>query len=227
MTRWTKVARDLWNNRSRTILVVLSIVIGVFSVGMIVSARQALTDSLTSQYAGIRPADAILQTEPALTDDFVQGVRKMRGVSEAEGRRSLPLRISLDGQGETWRDLTLYALADYSDQNLFLVHQQDGTWPPEKGEVLLERASMEYLGLAPGDQILVKTPRGQQFHLTVSGRAHDLYRIPPVIEGWIYGYVSTSTLRWMGEANGYNELYISASPEAQIAEVTDRVANRI
>jgi putative ABC transport system permease protein len=227
MTRWTKVARDLWNNRSRTILVVLSIVIGVFSVGMIVSARQSLTESLASQYTGIRPADAILQTEPALTDDFVQGVRKMRGVSEAEGRRSLPLRISLDGQGETWRDLTLYALADYNDQRLFLVHQQDGTWPPEKGEVLLERASMEYLGLAPGDQILVKTPRGRQFHLTVSGRAHDLYRIPPVIEGWMYGYVSTSTLRWMGEADGYNELYISASPEAQIAEVTDRVANRI
>lgn len=227
MTRWIKVFRDLWNNRSRTILVVLSIVIGVFSVGMIVSARQALTDSLASQYAGIRPADSILHTEPALTDNFVQGVRKMRGVSEAEGRRALPLRISLDGQGETWRDLTLYALADYSDQKLFIVHQQDGTWPPEKGEVLMERASMEYLGLAPGDPILVKTPRGQQFHLTVSGRAHDLYRIPPVIEGWVYGYVGTSTLRWMGEANGYNELYISASPEAQIAEVTDRVANRI
>ncbi len=227
MTRWTKVARDLWNNRSRTILVVLSIVIGVFSVGMIVSARQALTESLASQYTALQPADAILQTEPALTDDFVQGVRKMRGVNEAEGRRSLPLRISLDGQGETWRDLTLYALADYSDQHLFLVHQQDGTWPPEKGEVLLERASMEYLGLAPGDQILVKTPRGRQYHLTVSGRAHDLYRIPPVIEGWVYGYISTSTLRWMGEADGYNELYISASPKAQIAEVADRVANRI
>ena len=56
-----------------------------------------------------------------------------------------PLRISLDGKGETWRDLTIYALQDYNDQRLFLVGPQDGTWPPEKGQVLLERASMPYL----------------------------------------------------------------------------------
>jgi putative ABC transport system permease protein len=43
MTRWIKVARDLWNNRARTGLVVLSIAIGVFALGMIVSAQQALT----------------------------------------------------------------------------------------------------------------------------------------------------------------------------------------
>ena len=124
MTRWIKVYRDLWNNRSRTILVILSIAAGVFAIGMIGSTQQALTTSLASQYAELRPADAILQTEPVLDDDFVTSIRHMRGVDEAEGRRSLPLRISLDGKGETWRDLTLYALDDYDDQRLFIVRQQ-------------------------------------------------------------------------------------------------------
>lgn len=227
MIRWIKVFRDLWNNRARTTLVILSIAVGVFAIGMIAATQQALTASLNTQYAAMRPADAILQTEPLLDEDFIEGLRNMRGVEAAEGRRALLLRISLDGEGETWRDLTLYALNDFDEQHLFFVRPQDGIWPPEKGQVLLERASMLYIGAKPGDQILVKTPDGRQFRLTVTGRAHDLYRIPPVIEGWIYGYVSMDTLRWMGEAEGYNELYVKASETAQIRAVTDKAADRI
>jgi len=227
MTRWIKVYRDLWINRSRTILIILSIAVGVFSIGLIGMSQLALIESLNAQYADMRPADAILQTEPMLDENFVEGIRHMRSVNEAEGRRYLLLRISLDGKGETWRDLTLYALDDYDDQRLFLVRQQDGIWPPEKGQVLMERASMAYIGAQPGDQILIKTPDGRQFHLTVTGRVHDLYRIPPVIEGWIYGYVDMSTLRWMGEAEGFNELYISAEDPSQVRTVMNDVADRI
>ncbi|MFZ5820437.1 MAG: ABC transporter permease [Chloroflexota bacterium] len=227
MTRWLKVYRDLWNNRARTMLVILSIAVGVFAIGMIASAQQALTASLAAQYTSLRPGDAILQTEPMLDDGFVTGIRHMRGVDEAEGRRALPLRISLDGEGKTWRDITLYALANYDDQRLFLVRQQEGPWPPEKGEVLMERASMDYIGVQTGDQLLVKTPDGRKFHLTVSGRAHDLYRIPPVLEGWIYGYISMDTLRWMGEPEGYNELYVRADNPDEIRVVADQAADRI
>ena len=35
MIRWTKVFRDLWNNRSRTILVILSIAVGIFAGGVV------------------------------------------------------------------------------------------------------------------------------------------------------------------------------------------------
>ncbi len=227
MTRWIKVLRDLWNNRSRTTLVILSIAVGVFAVGMIAAAQQALTESLDSQYAAIQPADAILLTEPSLDEDFVESIRHIRGIDQAEGRRSLALRLSLDGSGDTWRDLTLYALNDYDDQRLLYIRPQEGVWPPEKGQVLLERATLNQLGLKAGDELLVKTPDGRLFRLTVTGRAHDLYRIPPVIEGWLYGYVSMDTLRWMGVAEGYNELYLKSSDSSQVSTLADKVANRI
>ena len=227
MIRWIKIYRDLWINRSRTVLIILSIAVGVFAIGLIGMSQLALIESLDEQYGAMRPADAILLTEPGLDEDFVEGIRNMRGVEDAEGRRYLSLRISLDGKGETWRDLTLYALHDYEDQHLFLVRRQDGLYPPEKGQVLMERASLTYIGAESGDQILVKTPDGRQFHLTVTGSVHDLYRIPPVIEGWIYGYVDTSTFRWMGEAEGYNELYVKFDDPTRIQTMTNRVANRI
>jgi len=96
MTRWIKVFRDLWNNRVRTSLVILSIAVGVFAMGMIAAAQESLTRSLNAQYAALRPADAILLTEPLLDGDFIEGLRTMRGVEAAEGRRALALRISLD-----------------------------------------------------------------------------------------------------------------------------------
>ncbi len=227
MTRWVKVYRDLWNNRSRTILIVLSIAAGVFAIGVTGISQQALTESLNQQYADLRPADVILQTEPNLDDDFIESIRHMRGVADAEGRRFLMLRISPDGEGEVWRDLSLYALQDYDDQRLFRIWEQDGTWPPQKGEVLLERASLTYLGVTPGQQILVKTPDGRKFKLTVTGRVHDLYRIPPFLEGWVYGYVNLDTILWMGEPEGFNELYVSVSDSSLTLDVADKAADFI
>lgn len=229
MIRWKKVYRDLWINRSRTMLVVLSIAVGVFALGMIVATQEALTASLAAQYEELRPADVIIKTEPMLDDDFVTSIRNLRGVDEAEGRRALPLRISLDGKGDTWRDLTLYAIPNYDNQRLLHVWPQSGNWPPEKREVLLERATIAYLGLKPGDEILIKTPDSKKYTLRVTGIAHDLYRIPPVIEGWVYGYVSMDTIRWMGQPEDYNELYIDASgtTDAEIRAVADDAADRI
>lgn len=229
MIRWTKVFRDLWNNRSRTILVILSIAVGIFAIGMISTTQSALAESLSAQYAALRPADIVINTEPGLDEDFIKSLRHLDGVREVEGRRSLPLRISLDGSGDTWRDITLYAIDDYTNQRIFLVNQQDGNWPPEKKQVLLERASMEYMGVKPGDALLVKNPGGKTFRLEVEGRAHDLYRIPPLIEGWLFGYIDSHTLRWMGEPEGFNEVYIESESKdtAAIQNLSDRVADRI
>lgn len=229
MTRWTKLVRDIWINRSRTILVVISIAVGVFALGMIAMTRQALSSSLQTQYLGIKPADAIIQTEAMLDDDFIASLRHLKGVEEAEGRRSLALRLSVDGNGATWRDLTLYSLADYEDQRLFTLNLKSGEWPPEKGQVLLERATMQFLGLMEGDEMLVKTADGKQARLLVSGSTVDLYRIPPLIEGWLYGYVDADTIRWLGEDAGYNEVYLDAgaSDRAGINAVVDKVSDRI
>jgi putative ABC transport system permease protein len=183
--------------------------------------------SLAAQYADLRPADIILKTAPQLDDGFVTAMRHMRGVAEAEGRRALPVRLSLDGQGETWRDLTLYAVADFADQRLLRVRRQSGPWPPAKGEVLLERATAAYLGLEPGDDLLIKTPSGKKYTLRVAGIAHDLYRVPPLIEGWVYGYVSLDTVRWLGQPDGYNELYLTADAAADTHALADKAADRV
>src|SRR6476659_9122112 len=86
--RWRKVLRDLWSNKTRTILVVLSIAVGVFAVGMIGGARVILVRDLTDTWMSVDPPSATLNTE-AFDDDLVQVVRKLPGIREAEARRTL------------------------------------------------------------------------------------------------------------------------------------------
>jgi putative ABC transport system permease protein len=49
--RWKKVLSDLWDNKLRTILVVASIAVGVFSVGMIAGAYVIISQDMSSNYA--------------------------------------------------------------------------------------------------------------------------------------------------------------------------------
>ena len=41
--RWSKVFSDLWDDKTRTALVVASIAVGVFAVGMIITAYAILS----------------------------------------------------------------------------------------------------------------------------------------------------------------------------------------
>ncbi len=48
--RWRKVWRDMWNNKQRTLLVVLSIAVGVFAIGTIATAHIILQRDLNGEY---------------------------------------------------------------------------------------------------------------------------------------------------------------------------------
>jgi putative ABC transport system permease protein len=61
----------------------------------------------------------------------------------------------------------------------------------------------------------------------VSVYFHDL--LSARIEGWVYGYVSTDSIRWMGQSEGYNELYLDASAtnDAGLLDLAEEVEDRI
>ena len=54
--RWRKVLRDLWGNRGRTIMVVLSIAVGVFALGMILGTNTMLEKDLPTLWNEINPS---------------------------------------------------------------------------------------------------------------------------------------------------------------------------
>ncbi len=226
--RWYKVINDLLGNKKRSVLVVLSIAVGVLAVGLAIGAQTILGRELLASYAATDPAGAKFILTP-FDDDLVDTVRHVPGVRDAEGRRSMVARIKT-GPDE-WRSVNLFAIAHFDDMRANKIHPTQGAWPPRDHEILIEQAAMETARARVGDDAVVRLADGRERVLRVVGVAHDQSQEPASFEGSIYGYVTLDTLEWLGEPHDYSELYITAEPhvrdQVEMRRIAERVRQRI
>jgi len=207
--RWRKVWTDIWGSKLRTVLVVLSISVGVFAVGMVYSSYLMFQRDLTTSWRTASPANASLIADP-FDEELVQAIRSMKNIKEAEGRRNVNLRVSTsDGQ---WRQLVLVAIPDYVKQKVNVVRHLSGAWPPGDGEVLLERSSVNELGVKQGDRIIVETSTGRKRSMKVGGTVYDPSQIPSLFSGNYYGYISMDTLDKLDEPRQLDQVNLVVEP---------------
>jgi putative ABC transport system permease protein len=223
-SRWYKVLNDLWGNKTRTVLIVLSIAVGLFAVGTIVSARAILSTEMARSFAAINPSSGTVRTLELFDEDFVRSVRNMKDVQDADARRAIDARIQV-GPGE-WVNLRLFAIEDYDEIRVNKIWSESGAWPPPEREILIERAALPLIKAQVGDVVLIETPNEKQRQLRIAGLAHDPAQLPAQIDGAPYGYVSFETLEWLGEPHGFNELYIVAQNRDD-KEFAQQVVNEV
>lgn len=206
--RWRKVWRDLWSNKTRTIIVLLAIAVGVTAIGMVMGAQIIVDENLPAAYAAVNPASGVVYALNTFDENMVETIRRTKEVGEAEGRRYVSVRFQ-DKAGE-WRSIQLYAVPDFEDITINKLKPQEGKYPPDRRELLIERASFSAaLGLgdvAIGDTLLIEPPDGKPRELKIVGSVHDLSQLPAFINGAGYGYISYDTLEWLGEPRDYNQL---------------------
>ncbi|MHB8841310.1 MAG: ABC transporter permease [Candidatus Aquicultor sp.] len=222
--RWYKVIRDLWGSKTRTILVVLSIAVGIFAVGMIISSQEILMHNLDKSYHSINPASALLYTAP-FDNDVVRSVQRMKEIRDAEGRRTLAVRFKV-GEGE-WQNVDLIAIQDFNSIRINKIEHESGAWPPRKDEVLFERSTLDLIKLAVGDAINVETSNGEQRKLRMAGTVHDIQQIPVKFSGRAVGYINFDTLERLGEERKFNQLTIIVSKDDLNKTHIGRVANKV
>ena len=225
--RWRKVLRDLGTHPLRSALVVLSIAVGVFAVGTIAGSDALLQRSMAEGYAASRPASATLFAAP-FEADLVDTVRGMRGIGDAEGRRNVTVRLRTSP--DAYREMLLTAVPDFEDQRLDLVTLERGTWPA-RGEVAIERSSLQLVGLEVGDVITVQTVDGDLHELTVSAIDHEVGASPAFYVGRAFGHVLPGTLEDMGFDTRFDELRILVDDPGldrdAIRDVATRVQERV
>ncbi|MEM7030181.1 MAG: ABC transporter permease [Chloroflexota bacterium] len=223
-----KILRDLWQNRSRTLLVVLSIAVGVFAFGVIAGARATILQEINRQYLAIDPASTILYID-AFDDRLVDAITRRPDVDVAEGRRTVLLRQQRS-PGD-WEDFMLFAIPDFEDMPIDRVYHHSGVWPPPDRTVALERKSLSKTNVDVGEALQVEIPGGKQRQLQISGLAHDLSRPPTDISGITFGYITFDTLAWLGLPTAYNELHLIVAEhqfdKAHIEQVAQDVAEKI
>ena len=212
--RVRKIIGDLRSSPGRTVLVILSIAIGVAVVGMVAGARSLMLRTLdASRDEGAFPS-ATLRAQ-ALPPDALETARSVPGVVDAEARRVVGARLLEDGSS---RDLVLFALPRFEGQRIGRVTQGRGDWPPSPGTMLVERSSLAELGADVGDSVDVQLPTGSRATVRVSGTVHDVNFPATRVSGVLYGYVTAETLRGLGDRGRPNELLLRVPGERRDAE---------
>ena len=222
--RWRKVIKDLWGNKIRSLLVILSIAIGVFAIGMIVGTQVMLQEDLSASYAATNPASAVLFPD-GFDEDLLLTIRKLEGVRDAEARRDVSIRLQTGA--DEWKDISLDIIADYNDIRLNKIKPITGDWPPPQKTLLLERASLEAANAQVGDIVTIEDADGKLRQMTVTGLVHDLNKPPVQFTGEPLGYITLDTLEWLGFSRHFDQLHILVEGDTTDTEHIQQVADLV
>lgn len=243
--RWRKILRDMWRNKRRTVLVVLSIAVGVFAVGTVAIMRDIVTGEMVRSYEAANPPSAILQVDGSFDEELVQVIRDLPHVAEAEGRRQIIVMFQ-HPQSDTRYPMRLYAVSNYQDMRIGILQREEvfgpdqvrwpnpGVYPPPDRQILIERTSQlpgVPLGLTPGarqgDIVMVETPSGAVRKVPLAGMVYDSVHGSAPWTGSAYGYVTFDTMEWFGYERSYNELYLRVTGDRYDVDYIDEVASAV
>ena len=207
--RWRKVLHDLTGNLPRTLLVVVSIVVGVFSIGVITGSYVIISHDMSASYAANNPMNVELRTQD-FNSSLLQTVQDMRAVKQAEGRRLFSMQTRLPGSSQ-WVPTNLVAINNFTTQKINLMHVLAGSGKPAKNEVLLEKKVLESLHVKVGDSLEFLLDNGRVRTLKVVGIVQDPSTGAGDFLADPYIYISTDSLSDLRQPAMFNRLYVTLS----------------
>jgi putative ABC transport system permease protein len=222
--RWSKVFSDLWGDKIRTSLVVASIAVGVFAVGMIISAFVIMSEDINYSYAAANPANIEIWTKP-FHEDLMRVIEKVPGVEDLEGRHIVSVRARRGD--ETWQGLSLIGVADAEDIRINQVGIIEGTQFPGRDEFILSQDLMNDTGFRVGDEIEIELPDGSSHYLTVAGLVSDQTNARPDANITSNAFINRNTMRSIGLGNYFNRLLITVEGDGGNEEFISGVASNV
>ncbi len=207
--RWRKVLHDLWDSKSRTALVVFSIVVGVFSIGVIVGTYVIVSHDMSASYAANNPANIEIRAI-SFDNNLVKTVQGMNGIKQAEGRRVFTMQARIPGSSQ-WVPLNMVAIDDFAKQKINLLHVLSGTGKPAKKQVLLERKVLGSLNVKVGDTLEFLLDNGTTRAMQVAGVVQDPSTGAGDFLANPLAFISTDTLSYLRQPNTFDRLYATVS----------------
>jgi len=218
--RWRKVFHDLLDNKGRTLLVVLSIAVGVFSIGVIAGAYQIISNDMSVSYSANNPANVELRMAD-FDEDTLQMIHNQRGVEDAEGRRVFNMRVRTPGT-EKWTTLDMIAFEDFEKNAINLLAPIAGRTVPAKREVLLELDVLQHMDTGVGELLEVQLPDGSTKTLPVVGIVQDTAASAGDFLASPAAYISMDTLQTLGQPRLFNRAVIIVSEKGDdISHIRD------
>ncbi|MBN1453800.1 MAG: FtsX-like permease family protein [Anaerolineales bacterium] len=126
-----KVWRDLWRNKGRTLMVIMSISVGVMAVGMVVSGNTLVLGQMAGSHIESNPSHGILWLAGTVDEDIIRSLERIPSVKDIEGHAesSIHWKRTLDAE---WQDGHVVTYADFESQTYDRLTLKEGAWPESK-----------------------------------------------------------------------------------------------
>jgi len=190
-------------------LVVFSIAVGVFSIGVIAGAYQIISNDMSASYSANKPANIELRMTN-VDEDALASIQNEPGVADVEGRRIFNMRVRVPGT-DKWTTLDMIAFKDFAQNGVNLLTPVEGKTMPKKREVLLEQDALQDLDVDLGGLLEFQLPDGSTKTLPVVGIIQDTAAGAGDFLARPYGYLNLDTLPYLGQPKLYNRALILVS----------------
>ncbi|MGW8251413.1 MAG: hypothetical protein ACWGO1_12280, partial [Anaerolineales bacterium] len=208
-----KVLSDLWGNRQRSLLVLASIVVGLFAIGVVGTIYVIGPQDMQVSYAASNPANLSILATP-FDRCLVEHIRDIPGVRQTEGVRTFSTR--LEAEPGKWVAIDLKAFKDPGQTEINQLRLVDGVWPPGEREIVIDQYKLEDSNAQLGDMVTLELPSGKTRQLMLVGVVQDLSIGADGEPGGFFnspvqGYISMDDLEWLEQPlpKNYNRLYVT------------------
>lgn len=227
---WHKILADLIGNPLRSLLVIASIFVGLFAIGVITTTYLVMAGDMRLNYGASNPANIMIST--ALYDrDLLDHLRHIDGVREVDGERALDLRVKISAG--TWKPIHLRAMPDGEDKQVNRLRLLDGSWPPGDREIVLEQHHLNEIGAGVGDWIPIELSANKTRTLKLVGIVQD-QSIGIGNPGGFFnspqqGYVTQKTVELLEQSRPYllNSIYVTVAQGADDLVQIEAVKNQV
>lgn len=226
-TAYRKVLRDLWMNKGRTLLVVMSIAVGVMAMGMILSSNGLMKRQLTAAQVASHPSHMWMFLNGLIGDDAVRSVARVPGVKAAQGRadRGVKWKATLDGE---WQDARVIAIDDYENQSLDVLELRSGCWPDSRS-VVVEWNHAGPFGVPPVGETIYFEVNERARPMKVGGMLRDPLQAGPPFTTDPAFYVTREVMERLIGSGDFDELRFSISDysEERVESVAEVVEDKL
>ncbi len=207
---WHKVWFDLWHNKTRTLLAVLSVAAGAFAVGAIFGMTDQLGSTMDASHQSVMPPHINVGLYDMVDRDTLLNLEKIPGVEGIEPYNNLSVLYQLH-PGDPWRPGVIQ-LRDYTGQKYELVQLRQGQWPKSKNELGVERMAAQTNKTAIGDRVVFKFGDQLRTYEITSLIRHPFVPPPQFMDLAVY-FASGAGLERFGMPDGkFNAFYVRVTP---------------
>ncbi len=208
---WYKIWFDLWHNKTRTFLAVLSIAAGVFAVGTIFGMSDMLLSNMDKSHRAVLPTHINVNLVSAVDRDTILSLKDVPGVEDVEPYNSISILYKLHPQDE-WRQGVIQMRDDYDKQKYELLQLRGGHWPSGKDEVAIERMAAQFLKIGMGDEVIFKIDDKERV-IPITGLIRHPFVPPPQFADLAFFFMDGEGMQRLGTPLGkFGSFYVRVTP---------------